>query len=160
MIFVCVGSTNFSFDRLLQMVDELCDDGILPKDGIFAQLGKTSYQPRNYKYKGIISRGSFLKYIRESDLIITHGGTGCIIPALKLEKKVIIVPRLHKYHEQIDDHQMEIMNFCTNQGYALGASTKEDLAETILNLDKFIPRKFVSNNDKINKMIIDYIEAN
>ena len=47
--------------------------------------------------------------LRKSDIVISHGGTGAIISSLKQEKKVIAVPRLAKYGEHVDDHQLQIL---------------------------------------------------
>ena len=44
-----------------------------------------------------------------ADIVITHGGTGAIIGAVKQEKKVIAVPRLAKYGEHVDDHQLQLV---------------------------------------------------
>ena len=50
------------------------------------------------------------KKIRDSDIIITHGGIGTIVESLNENKIIIIVPRLKRYNEAIDDHQCEIMD--------------------------------------------------
>ena len=41
--------------------------------------------------------------------MVTHGGTGAIIGAVKDGKKVIAVPRRARYGEHVDDHQAEIV---------------------------------------------------
>ena len=41
-------------------------------------------------------------------ILITHGGAGTVIDAVKRGKRTIVVPRLSKYREHIDDHQMEL----------------------------------------------------
>ena len=59
------------------------------------------------------------KYIDEADLVITHGGVGTIFSALKKNKKVIAIPRLEKYGEHINDHQIEICEELEKEGYIL-----------------------------------------
>lgn len=46
---------------------------------------------------------------KKADIVITHGGTGAIIGAVKKGKKVIAVPRLAKYGEHVDDHQIQLV---------------------------------------------------
>ena len=41
-------------------------------------------------------------------ILITHGGAGTVIDAVKRGKRTIVVPRLSKYREHVDDHQMEL----------------------------------------------------
>lgn len=44
MIFVTVGSQKFQFNRLLQKLDELKEQGIITEE-IFAQTGVSDYKP-------------------------------------------------------------------------------------------------------------------
>lgn len=105
MIFVTLGSQKFQFNRLLQAIDKLQTD-----DEIFAQIGYSEYRPKHYKYKKFLDRDEFAKVMDLSDVVITHGGTGAIISAVKKGKKVIAVPRLKKYGEHVDDHQIQLVN--------------------------------------------------
>ena len=82
MIFITTGSQKFQFNRLLKKVDELIADGTI-KDKVFAQSGYSEYKPVNYEYKDFMSRDEFAKKMGESTIVITHGGTGAIIGAVK-----------------------------------------------------------------------------
>lgn len=104
MIFITLGSQKFQFNRLLKAVDELN-----LKEEIFAQIGYSDYIPKTFKYKRFMDRNEFSSYINKSDIIITHGGTGAIMGALKKGKKVIAIPRLSEYGEHVDDHQLQII---------------------------------------------------
>jgi len=106
LIFVTVGSRNYPFDRLFKKLDELYDKGIL-KDKMFAQIGTSTYKPRNYKYKDFISQEEFLEKINEAEIVVSHGASGSIMKALNANKKVIVVTRLKKYGEHINDHQIQ-----------------------------------------------------
>ena len=158
MILVCVGASEYKLDRLLIMVDELCDEGVISGNEIIAQIGNTDYKPRNYKSFSLIGRDDFQHYMEQSELIITHAGTGSVIPPLKLGKKVIVFPRLQKYKEHLDDHQLELRDVFTNSGYTLSAVAIDQLRDAIINIKDFTPRPFVSNNRKINSMVIDFID--
>lgn len=57
-----------------------------------------------------MDREAFRSQMDACDVVVTHGGTGAIIGAVKDGKKVIAVPRLAKYGEHVDDHQIEIVN--------------------------------------------------
>lgn len=160
MILVCVGASEYPFNRLIRMLDQLCEKGVLNGKEIIAQVGNATYSPKHYTFFPLIAREEFQKYLAQADLIITHAGTGSVIPPLKLDKKVIIVPRKSKYKEHIDDHQQELVDVFVTKGFAMTADTEEELQSCIENLDNFIPRKFVSNNKVLCNMILDFIENN
>lgn len=51
----------------------------------------------------------FSNEMEKANIVITHGGTGAIIGAVKKGKKVIAVPRRAKYGEHVDDHQLQLI---------------------------------------------------
>lgn len=108
MIFVILGSQKFQFNRLLKKLDELVEDGVIQED-VFAQIGYSDYEPKNYAYKAFLNRDEFSEAQEKADIVITHGGTGAIIGAVKKGKKVLAVPRLAQYGEHVDDHQIQLL---------------------------------------------------
>ncbi len=120
MIFVTVGSRQYPFDRLFKKLDELYDKGVL-KEKMFAQIGTSEYKPRNYDYKDFISQEEFLEYIKKADIVVTHGASGSIMKALNEGKKVIVVTRLEKYGEHINDHQIQNNEAFSSNHYVLMA---------------------------------------
>ena len=160
MILVTIGTTEFQFTRFLEIIDKLCEENIINSSEVIAQIGDSKYQPKNYKNFNLIARDEFQNYLNKAELVITHAGTGSIMPALKKHKKVIVFPRLSKYNEHLDDHQLDLAQNFTNQGYTLKATNYKELRECIVNINKFEPKEFKSNNEKINDIIIDYINNN
>lgn len=156
MIFVTVGSQKFQFNRLLRAVDDLISDGTI-KDEVFAQIGVSDYKPKNYKYKDFLTQDEFNDYIEKSNLIITHAGTGVIINSIKREKKVIGVPRLAKYGEHVDDHQIQLLNEFKNMNFIEVANDENELKEKIESIDSKKFDKYVSNTDNIIKDIKENI---
>lgn len=76
---------------------------------MFAQIGYSDYLPQNYQYKKFLNRDEFAEMEGKADVVITHGGTGAIIGAVKKGKKVIAFPRLAMYGEHVDDHQIQLI---------------------------------------------------
>lgn len=130
MIFVCMGTQVYQFDRLTKKLDELVGDGTIT-DEIFAQIGAAEYLPKNYEYKKFLNKDEFSKYQEEADIIISHGGTGALIGASKLGKNIVAVPRLAKYHEHVDDHQLQIVNVLEKEGYVRAVYDIDDLGKII-----------------------------
>lgn len=49
MIFICVGASEYQFDRLFKIVNELCNEKVLDSNNIIAQIGNSNYKP-HYRY--------------------------------------------------------------------------------------------------------------
>lgn len=106
MIFVTVGSQKFPFDRLIKKVDRMIREGMIEEE-VFIQTGTSQYIPA-CPHQAFCGRERFAELMGACDILITHGGAGTMVDAVKLGKKVIAVPRLARYGEHVDDHQMEL----------------------------------------------------
>lgn len=160
MIFVCVGSREYQFDRLLIKIDELIKDGEI-KDDVFAQIGQSNYIPKHYAYKRFLSVDEFKEYQKNADLIISHAGTGALVGALKMGKKVIAVPRLAKYGEHIDDHQIQVAEVLDREGYLKCVINMDDLL-TAINLLKNgdVALKKYNKLSQVVEIIKQFIQSN
>ncbi len=158
-VLVTIGSmVEKKFTRLFKAIDELCDEGVLDGALITAQVGFDAYHSTRYNCFDMIADEQFKELIEESDLVISHAGTGTVTASIKKGKKVIIFPRMAQYDEHYDNHQIELAELFSKQGYVLLATTKDELKYCIQHLDSFLPTTFVSNNAKMNNLIIDFIE--
>ena len=158
MIFVTVGSQKFQFDRLLKKVDELVESGVIKKP-VFAQTGTSTYVPIHYQYKSFLNRDEFAEIMGKCDIVITHGGTGAIVSAVKQKKKVIAVPRLAEYGEHVDDHQLQLLKEFEEQNMIYACYDCNKLGEAIKNIQTRNYSSLVSNTDKWIKTIGDSIES-
>ena len=147
MIFITLGSQKFQFNRLLEEVDKLIEQGIITEE-VFAQIGYSDYKPKNYKYNKFLDRDEFTEIIKKCDKVITHGGTGAIINAVKNNKKVIAIPRLAKYGEHVDDHQLQIVKKFKEMGVI-----------SICNDTKYLKKIYDEIESKIGKIYISNTEA-
>lgn len=130
LIFVCVGSRDYQFDRLIKKIDELIGEKLITEE-VFGQIGRSNYVPKNFEYKRFMNSDEFRKYQEKADIIISHGGTGALISSLKLGKKVIATPRLAKYKEHTDDHQLQVAGVLDEQGYLKMVVKMDNLCEAI-----------------------------
>lgn len=156
MIFVILGSQKFQFNRLLEYMDQLIKDNEL-NQSVFAQTGFSDYVPENFDYKDFLSQEEFDYYIKKASLIITHSGTGSIVNALKTNKKVIAVPRLEKYQEHVDNHQIEIAEIFSKKNNIKIALDKSQLKYELQNIKSFEPTIFKSNSNIFIKKLSDII---
>jgi len=156
MIFVTLGSQKFQFDRLLKAIDRLKADNIIT-DEIFAQTGYSEYVPQNYEYKPFLDRNEFAQMQEKADIVITHGGTGAIVGALKKGKKVIAVPRLARYGEHVDDHQLQMVGQFKEMNLICECDDCEMLDEAIAFVKKTQFKEYKSNTFVIIKSIEEFI---
>lgn len=158
MIFVTVGSQKFQFNRLLIELDRLVEEKKIIED-IFAQTGYSNYMPKNYKYKSFLDRAEFSKIMSECDKVITHGGTGAIITAVKQGKKVIAVPRLKVFQEHVDDHQLQIVNQFKEMGFIDYVEDISKMETAINNVENMEFKEYTSNTENIIKEITKFISS-
>ena len=158
MILVTLGTQDKSFKRLLEAIDKQFELGNI-KDKIVVQAGCTKYESKNMEIFDLIPMEKFDDLIKSCDLLITHGGVGSIITGLKNDKKVIAAARLEKYKEHTNDHQLQIIENFSNDGYILGLDNFDELDKVLEKIKKFKPKKYISNTDKMIKIIEDFIDG-
>lgn len=158
MIFITLGSQKFQFNRLLIEIDTMISSGII-KDEVFAQIGYSDYKPMNFKYTNFLNRNDYIKMLKKSKLVITHGGTGAIIGALKNEKKVIAIPRLEKYEEHVDDHQIEIVNQFDDMNLICACYDCQYLVKCLELINDMKFTAYISNTQNIINSIEEFIES-
>lgn len=146
MIFVTVGTQDRPFTRLIKAVDEAVKMGKI-KDEVIVQAGISEYKSEYIKILNYVPFEEFNKYVNTADIIITHGGVGSILNAIKLGKKVIAVPRLKKYEEHVNDHQLQVIEKMTKDGYILSVEDENMIAEKIKEIANFTPKVYTSNTE-------------
>lgn len=158
MILVLLGTQNNNFNRLLEEIEKLINKNII-KDEVIVQAGYTKYETDKMKIFDLISREQLEQFQDEANIIITHGGVGSIVSSIKKGKKVIAIPRMHKYEEHVNDHQKEIVELFNKKGYIIGLKDVTELEDAINNIKDFKPVKYQHNNDKMLKIISEFIDG-
>lgn len=158
MIFVTLGSQKFQFNRLLEKIDKLVSEGTI-ENHVFAQTGYSDYIPQNYQYKQFLNRDEFLETENKADIVVTHGGTGAIIGAVKQNKKVIAVPRLKEYGEHVDNHQIQLLKQFDDLGIIEVCYNVENLDKAFTNIFNTSYNRYYSNTKKIITSIENYLKT-
>lgn len=157
MIFVTLGTQDKTFERLLIAIDKAIEKGEIT-DRVVVQAGNTKYESKNMEIFDLISPDEFSKLVDECDLLITHGGTGSILSAVKKGKKVIAAARLKKYKEHVNDHQKQIIKEFEKEGYLVELKDFSQVGKTIKKAQKFKPKKFKSNTENMINLLENIIE--
>jgi UDP-N-acetylglucosamine transferase subunit ALG13 len=165
MIFVTLGTQKQSFKRLLNEVEN-CK--ILNNEEIVAQVGHTKFTSDRIKVVDFLQEDEFSRYIANAEFVITHGGVGSIFSAILKDKKVIAMPRLKKYVEHVNDHQIEICEKLASMGYIVNYNPDKyeneenspDLEEKINFLRSNIFQSYVQDDSyltELNRCIEDLL---
>lgn len=158
MILVTLGTQDKSFVRLLEALEKQCESGLI-QDEIIVQSGYTKFDSKHMKLIPYFSQDELDQYRQKAECIITHGGVGSILDGCRYGKKIIGVARLKEYKEHINDHQIEICEQFSKDGYILYAENLEDIHRLIEQSKSFEPKKYIFDNKKLImhiKSVIDF----
>ena len=159
MILVTLGTQDKEFTRILAEIDRLIDKKVI-KEEVIVQAGYTKYESKNMKIFDYVSKKKLEEYMNEASFIITHAGVGTIFDALKKNKKIIAVPRLSKYKEHNNDHQLELIEEFKKENLIIPVIEMDELEPAIKKIKNFKPNKYDSNNLNMVKLVSDYIDNN
>lgn len=144
MILVTVGTQDKAFTRLLEAVEQCIVDGIIQEE-VIVQAGYTKYVSDKMTIVDYFSQEEYENNLKECRFLITHGGVGTIMTALKNRKPMIVFPRLTQFKEHTNNHQLEIAESFKELGYILVCSDSKELANVIKEVNHFVPNEVVSN---------------
>lgn len=156
MIFVTVGTHEQPFNRLIKKVDELVADGTIT-ELVVMQTGFSTYVPKHCEWHKMLSYDEMKRYIDEARIVITHGGPASFIEVLQAGKIPVVVPRLKKFNEHINDHQEEFTRIVEKRmDNIIPVFDIDNLKSILLNFDKVSKTKEQTgfkNNLKFNEML-------
>ena len=159
MILIVLGTQDNSFHRLLEKVQELIDKNVIKKK-VIVQAGRTKFESKEMEIYSLMPYNKLEQIMKEADLVITHGGVGSIVMALKLGKKVIAIPRLSQFNEHVNDHQIQIVDSFDKQGFLIGLIELNDLQQALERAKTFKPKEFKSQTAHMIRLIEDFIDNN
>jgi UDP-N-acetylglucosamine--N-acetylmuramyl-(pentapeptide) pyrophosphoryl-undecaprenol N-acetylglucosamine transferase len=128
---IAVGTEVQPFDRMLRLVDEAAGRGLLPEP-IVAQTGHCRNRPRQFEARAWFSPDELQAQIAGARTVICHAGSGIVSAALRAGHRPLVMPRLSRHNEMVDDHQIQLvgklaeLGLVVPLGSSLGAS---ELAE-------------------------------
>lgn len=157
MILVTLGTQDKGFERLLRQIDKEIEKGNIQEE-VIVQAGYTEYHSNNMEIFDLLPADEFDDLMNKARIVITHGGAGSILTAIKKDKIVIAAARLKKYKEHTNDHQKQLIKEFADAGYILELKDFDKLGKLLEKAEKFKPKKFISNTDNMIKLISDYVE--
>jgi UDP-N-acetylglucosamine transferase subunit ALG13 len=119
VIFATVGSTQFPFDRMIRALDRL------PGEQLTVQHGPVSPPPGAAEAQDFMEFPDVVERMEAAEVVICHAGAGSILCAFRAGHTPVVVPRLARYSETVDDHQLELARALAAEGRVIAV---EDLA--------------------------------
>ena len=102
MIFLTIGSHE-PFDRLVRAVDDWAGQSGAE---VFGQItDRAAYLPQNFPATGHLEVPEYEARCAQADYLVAHAGMGSILPALRLGKPIVVLPRRGHLQETRNDHQ-------------------------------------------------------
>ncbi len=130
MILVTTGTNGAPFDRLLEVVCEATLD-----EELIVQHGPSAIRAERATNIEYLPFADLEALVQRSRLVITHGGVGSILLALMHGHRPVVVPRLARHGEAIDDHQLVLAGRLDELGLVSLVSDVSELVPTVETID-------------------------
>lgn len=121
---------------------------------VIMQIGNTKYKPVNVEYFEFAEYSKIQKLNSDARIVVSHAGVGSILTALEQKTHLLIVPRLKKYDEVVDDHQLQIAKELSENPNVTVVNDVEDLEESLKTNFSFVEE---SSRNKLVYSLKKYI---
>ncbi len=126
-VLVIVGTDHHPFDRLITWVNEWLEQHPEQASDFFVQWGSAAVQPVCAGAQ-ILTTEQLSALVNEARVVICHGGGGSISDAWARGQAPIVVPRLPRLGEHVDDHQVHFSAKLAELGHIRLAQTRAAFA--------------------------------
>lgn len=124
MVFVTVGSIHFPFARLVDAAGAL-------EGEVVVQHGPATPPPGVSRAVEFLPFYEMAEYMRRADVVVTHAGVGSIVLALQHGHVPVVMPRLRRFGETVDDHQVPLAELLAEHGTVVPAFEPADVAGAV-----------------------------
>lgn len=156
-LFVPLGTQKFQFNRLIEALNQLVENGRYKPEEIVMQSSIYEIEPKFTHYE-LIPASQFDELIDKAELVITHSGVNSIISCMKRTKPLVIVPRLKQYGEHVDNHQVEIAQLMKQKFGVIVVEDMKYLEEAITEAKNHVYKQWVSHNAELVSAIKDIVD--
>ncbi len=129
MVFVTVGTHEQQFDRLVRAADAYAAS---TGEEVFVQTGYSACEPSRCVWARFVPYAEMRSRMEAADVVVTHGGPSSFVEAMAAGKVPVVVPRLARFGEHVNDHQEAFVRFVAErQGGIVPVYDVADLAGAI-----------------------------
>lgn len=127
-VLVLLGTDYHPFDRAVAWVDAWAEAN--PGVEVFIQHG-SSGAPRVAGGAAFLDHAELDRRLRDSDLVISHGGPATISEARAAGHVPVVLPRNPDLGEHVDDHQLRFSAWAAGRGLARRVTEQADLVAAL-----------------------------
>ena len=147
MIFVTVGMHTKGFDRLLKKMDEIAHT---LEEEVVMQIGHTSFRPQNAKWFDFTTEAGIKEWCKKARVVVTQPAMS-ILDAQEQGVPVIVVPRLKRYDEVIDDHQLDFARELEKESKVIAVYDVDEL-DKVLQKSDLKPQELAKDKRLVNTL--------
>ncbi|MFC1969674.1 glycosyltransferase [Chloroflexota bacterium] len=136
-----------AFDRLTVEMDRIAGK---VAEKVVMQIGSTDYEPKSCDYFRFMPLNEIEELYAGARVVVCHAGIGSILTAVKYNRPLILVPRVKKHGEHIDDHQLEIAREMESRGMTVVYDTS-NLESAVENVD-MRPIEFKGETNLVHRL--------
>jgi beta-1,4-N-acetylglucosaminyltransferase len=125
VIFATVGSTQIPFERFIRALETL------PGDQLLVQHGPVPPPAGAARANAFMQFPEMIESMEAADVVVCHAGAGSILCALRAGHTPVVVPRLKRYQETVDDHQVEFSRALAAEGKVIAVEDLSRLSEAV-----------------------------
>lgn len=130
MVYVTVGTMYLDFARLIDKMDAIAER---TGERVVIQTGMCSTVPKHCEHFDFKPRDEVLELQRQARVIVCHAGIGSVMDALEARRPVIVVPRLKRLREHLNDHQLDLSGAVQRRGWGREIIDIDDLDDAVEN---------------------------
>lgn len=126
MIFATVGShPTYVFDRLLRALETL------PGEELVVQYGPGRAPANAATAVPWMTFAEVAEQMERAEHVVSHAGAGTVLCAARAGQVPIVFPRLQRYGETVDDHQLELARRLAEDGRVVVVESESELAAAV-----------------------------
>jgi len=125
VILVTVGLHGQPFERLVRAADGMA---ALTCEPVIIQRGVARYVPTHAAWFDAIPARQMEALIAQARVLVSHAGAGSVLAALRARVPLVLVARLRRWRESIDDHQLQLAEALARRGRVLVLSDPSPVA--------------------------------
>jgi UDP-N-acetylglucosamine transferase subunit ALG13 len=126
MIVVTTGTNEWAFDRLVRAAAAI--DGDEP---LFVQYGASREPHGRGEWVDFTSFDELEACMRQARVVVSHAGVGSIMLARRCGHRPIVLPRLGRLGEAVDDHQVDMGRRLHASGLVTLVESEGELFEAV-----------------------------
>jgi UDP-N-acetylglucosamine transferase subunit ALG13 len=124
---VTLGTTeSYGFRRMLEPLVPLLDGA-----AVTWQTGMTDLAGLRIDGRPSVPHPELVAAVQSADVVVGHAGTGAALTALEAGRCPVLVPRLARHGEHVDDHQVQVAADLHRRGLAIACPPEELTADVL-----------------------------